>query len=137
MLPKHAAWINDRPVWLHQSSLENLTHKGKMNRHASLSFKKQKGLNDAAGTTSASCMKTCGAFLILKAARPGGAWGEAGEKRRFWEIREAFDIEIQDGLSWIGSVSLVLSRRPMNPCPHRWKAIWEKTDRWIYDISGR
>lgn len=63
------------PVWkLHETS----THKWKMNRHASLSFKEQKGLNDAAGTTSASCMKTRGAFLILKAARPGGAWGEAG-----------------------------------------------------------
>ena len=49
--------------------------------HAALSFKKQKGLNDAAGTTSASCMETCGAFLILKAARPGGAWGEAGREK--------------------------------------------------------
>lgn len=68
-----------------------------MNRRASLSFKEQKGLDDAAGTTSASCMETCGAFLILKTARPGGAWGEAG---KIPEIRETIDIEIQVVLDW-------------------------------------
>lgn len=70
-----------------------------MNRHASLSFKEQKGLNDAAGTTSASCMKTCGAFLILKGCKTGWSLGWSRFEKEILEIRKTIDIEIQDGLS--------------------------------------